>query len=313
MRYWSSQIQDIDSLTQMQRLSDPVSFISMIKASHRRQQSDLEKARLLYSKILRLYPNHVQSWGDYTLCGVQQGIQDPSFARKLILGGLKIDSSSAELWFLLGRLSVTPHEKEYAFSRALQLDSSHVRSWVELARLYKKHDQVQVAKEALNQARSHDSGSALVWEVMGKVEEEDFDQSMNYLLHAIDLQSSNTCYLTCALRFIKKWPHGLNQDIKNVLQRCLYLYPLNPTIWNGYGLMMEHEGNLQKAFFSFELSLALLDKMKDNTGSIIRVKMNVGRLCLRTNQPRRVKEVLDDVHHPRAHFLLATAAYEVSR
>lgn len=297
----------------MQHINDPMNFISMIETSHRRQKCDLEQSKLLYGKLLRLYPNYVQSWGDYALCGVHQGLQDPSFARKLILGGLKIDSSAPELWFLLGRLSLTPHEKEYAFSRALQLESSHVRSWVELARLYKKHDQLQVAKEALNQARSHDSGNALVWEVMGEVEDEDFDQSMNYLLHAIDLQSSSTCHLTCGLKFIKNWPLGLNQEIKNVLQRCLYSYPLNPTIWNGYGLTMEQEGNLQKALFSFEMSLSLLDKLKEKTDCNAEVKMNLGRLCLKTNQLQRVKDLLKDMHHPRGHFLLAASAYEVSR
>eukprot|EP00210_Caulerpa_lentillifera_P003646 g3481.t1 len=311
VKQWSSQLDSVDSLIKMQSASDVQTLVSVIKNSLKMRHQDLREARALYARMLKLYPFSATAWGDYARSQIHEGSMESKSLHKLVLGGLAIDSSSSELWCLLGTVQISPHEKEYAFSRALQLESSHVKSWVELARLYKTHGHHEVAREALIQARSHDACNALVWEAMSEIEDENLNQSMDCLLHAIDLQGPVSCYLSLALKFISNWPTRMDQDIKNALQRCIYLFPLNPIIWNGHGLVMEEDGKFQKALFSFEMSLTLLLEEESNQTCIAQVKINVGRVALKANQFHKAREVLQSVPHSSAHLLLAVADYEM--
>lgn len=83
------------------------------------------------------------------------------------VGGVQIESTSASLWQALGSCASSAGKKEFALSRALQLDPKNIAAWVSLGRLYAGQGEAMLAGRCFINARSHEPTAATIWEGMG--------------------------------------------------------------------------------------------------------------------------------------------------
>ena len=73
----------------------------------------------------------------------------------------------APMWAALGSTAASLGVREYALSRALQLDPKLVTAWTALGRLYTEAGETALAGRCFASARSHEPTAAVVWEGMG--------------------------------------------------------------------------------------------------------------------------------------------------
>lgn len=78
-----------------------------------------------------------------------------------------MEPANPTLWQSLGSCASDAATKEYALSRALQLDSKLVPAWCALGRLYTQKGETTLAGRCYMNARSHEPTAAAIWEGMG--------------------------------------------------------------------------------------------------------------------------------------------------
>ena len=91
----------------------------------------------------------------------------PADAAFLHAGGIRTAPTDAHLWQALGNCALKLSTKEYALTRALQLDPKLVPAWCALARLYIDRGETTLAGRCLVNARSHEPTAGAIWEGMG--------------------------------------------------------------------------------------------------------------------------------------------------
>ena len=87
----------------------------------------------------------------------------------MLAGGICVEPTNPSLWQGLGSCASNAAAKEYAFSRALQLDPKLVPAWCALARLYAEKGETTLAGRCYMNARSHEPTAAIIWEGMGSL------------------------------------------------------------------------------------------------------------------------------------------------
>lgn len=159
----------LDALLEMNKASKPEDLIRALESKERLES--LKNAVSWYSRLVRLCPSRGEAWGD--LAAAKQRLfqltkpEDLSvkhLMERLVRRGLRFQPDSVHLWLALGSQAAELEVQEYAFCRALELDSNCTEAWIKLAKLYHKHDHPELAKEALTQARIRDPSSPSVWE-----------------------------------------------------------------------------------------------------------------------------------------------------
>ena len=84
-----------------------------------------------------------------------------------LVGGIRLDPSSAALWAGLGTCATQAHHQEYAFTCSLQLDPKSAHTWAALGRLYMESGARSLADTCFTQARSQEPADSATWAAMG--------------------------------------------------------------------------------------------------------------------------------------------------
>ena len=82
----------------------------------------------------------------------------------LLRSAIRLEPQSVGLWESLGYAAQDLHVKEYALTRALQLNPKQVTAWVGLGNLYLTAGALGLAEKCFDHARSHDPENVAVWE-----------------------------------------------------------------------------------------------------------------------------------------------------
>lgn len=84
-------------------------------------------------------------------------------------GSVCLQPTCAVFWALLGDSLSEMAQREYALSRALQLDPKLVTAWTLLGRMYVETGDTSLADACFMHARSHEPTAPAVWEGMGSL------------------------------------------------------------------------------------------------------------------------------------------------
>jgi superkiller protein 3 len=236
----------------------------------------VRSARRAYAKALHLDPGHASAWQDAAFALYHQrqlsrcqgaAAENASevdalaaAAERLLRGGLRLAPDLPALWTALGQAAAAPAVREYALTRALQLDPRSAPAWVSLARLYIDANEGALAERCLQQARSQDPAVASVWEAMaalaalrpsGDREQADYNE------HAVGLGAAAEALLGFAESALRA-SGGIQAAVYAAARKAAELAPLDPAAQNVWGLACEAKGDAAGAVAAYRTALRLL-------------------------------------------------------
>ena len=295
--------------------SDAINAISEHTNSRLKSIRD---ARCAYSKALHLYPNSGSAWYDVActyyhdkelrkVCSTMSNseIDSEKLASKterFLVGALNIHPESAKIWASLGVGARSFSTKEYALSRALQLDPRRVVAWVSLARLYIECKEKELAKQCLDHARSQNPKNPAIWESMA-LSDLIFDgsESFEFFKHAFSLG--------CGPDGLSGFTYGALSSFAEregtifaAARRLVNLHPVDPISWNILGLISEAREDYEGAIAAYCLALQLLSEQEErNLASniceqkrkVFGIKQNLTRAYIGSGNFYKAIEVLD--------------------
>jgi tetratricopeptide (TPR) repeat protein len=178
----------------------------------------VKAASRAYAKALFLRPSNAGSWRDVALAlhhqallvdqvlphtndnddyDKQSSLGLSQQAERMLHAAIRASPTSSSTWAALGIVLPlhTPSfaKKEYALSRALQLDPRNTTAWVALSRLYLSTGELGLAQDALRNARTHDPTESSIWDAMSAVAAAsgDYESGLEYAEHSMLLGGGN--------------------------------------------------------------------------------------------------------------------------
>lgn len=144
---------------------------------------------------------------------------------------------------------------EAAFRKALEIDPNHVKSWVNLGRVFLGAGQPDSALDCLEQARALDSTSAEVYRLLGRARSESGQVS-----HAIEAyRTAVTLDPQDAWAFnnlgVLDIEQGLPEDAVGALARAANLKPDVATFHNNLGMALEQAGYFEGAQDQYRMAV----------------------------------------------------------
>ncbi|XP_078313322.1 superkiller complex protein 3-like [Crassostrea virginica] len=267
----------------------------------------LELGARCYGRALKLLPDCAQLWHDLGFSLYQQSlrpeVQDAggvaAKSAEALKKGLSLDPANHQIWNTLGLVYCNsglkkPSLGQHCFIKSIQAESANAVAWTNLATLYLKNGNIQLAHEAYKVAQSLDPnyvscwiGQALIAETVGD------EDAMDLFRHTTELSphvegSLGYAHWVCSLlqdktkRNTEVYNYAIHQmaalpAASDALTRYLDLVKMNPGAYNMFGLLMEQQGLYATAKEAFQRAIKLID-----TGDILVniVKLNLARtLC----------------------------------
>lgn len=197
--------------------SDDNVAVSGLLESWKKRIYAVKAASRAYAKALFLRPSNAGSWRDVALALHHQALlidQLPPHkdidnkqsslalshqAERMLHAALRASPTSSPTWAALGIVlplhtsSSIVAKKEYALSRAIQLDPCNTTAWVALSRLYLSTGELGLAQDALRNARTHDPTESSIWDAMSAVAavSGDYQSSLEYAEQSMLLGGNN--------------------------------------------------------------------------------------------------------------------------
>ena len=144
---------------------------------------------------------------------------------------------------------------ETAFRKALEIDPKHVKSWVNLSRVYLDVGQPDSALDCLDQARALDSTSAEVYRLLGRARAEagQTDDAIEAYRTAVTLDDQDAwSFNNIGLLDLDQ---GLTGDAVGALARAVDLRPDVATFHNNLGMALEQTGYFAGAQDQYRLAV----------------------------------------------------------
>lgn len=144
---------------------------------------------------------------------------------------------------------------EAAFRKALEIDPNHLKSWVNLSRVYLDVGQADSALDCLDQARALDSTSAEVYRLLGRARAEagQFEDALDAYRTAVTLDDQDAwSFNNIGVLDIKQ---GLASDAIGALARAADLEPGVATFHNNLGMALEQSGYFEGAQDQYRLAV----------------------------------------------------------
>ncbi|XP_056022044.1 SKI3 subunit of superkiller complex protein-like [Ostrea edulis] len=267
----------------------------------------LELGARCYGRALKLLPDCAYLWHDLGFNLYQQSLHSEAqdsvdVANKSVdtlRKGLSLDPVNHQIWNLLGLVYCCsglnkPSLGQHCFIKSIKSESANVVAWTNLATLYMKNGNIELAHEAYKVAQSLDPsyvscwiGQAMIAETVGD------DDAMDLFRHTTELSphvegSLGYAHWVCTL-LQDKTKHGTEMysyaihqmsavpAASDALVRYLDLIKTNPGAYNMYGLLKEQQGLYRTARDAFQRAVELLEP---SDILLNQVKINLARtLC----------------------------------
>jgi len=169
-------------------------------------------------------------------------------------------------------------EAERGFARAIELDSGHVKSRINLARVYLDMDLPEKASDHVNVAMKLDSTSAEGFRLQGRVRDElgIFPEAELSYREALRIDEEDGWAMNnLGLNFIRQ---GKLERAIGALARVTQLKPDVPPFQNNLGMALELSGYVRAAAVAYQGAVAL-------DGSYQKAIDNLARVAGLTDQP----------------------------
>ncbi|XP_061172794.1 superkiller complex protein 3-like [Saccostrea echinata] len=249
----------------------------------------LELGARCYGRALKLLPDCAALWHDLGFNLYQQalhsnGQESLDMAEKSVEAlrkGLSLDPVNHLIWNALGLVYChsglkKPSLGQHCFIKSIQAESANVVAWTNLATLYLKNGNIELAHEAYKVAQSLDPnyvscwiGQAMIAETVGD------DDAMDLFRHTTELSphvegSLGYAHWVCTLlqdetkHNTEMYSYAIHQMLavpaaSDALVKYLDLVETNPGAYNMYGLLKEQQGLYQTAKEAFQKAVKLLD------------------------------------------------------
>jgi tetratricopeptide (TPR) repeat protein len=144
---------------------------------------------------------------------------------------------------------------EAAFGRALEIDPSHLKSWVNLARVFLDVGQADSALDCLGQAQTLDSTSGEVYRLLGRARSEtgQVEDAVEAYRTAVTLDDQDAwAFNNLGVLDIEQ---GLPGDAVGALARAADLRPDVATFHNNLGMALEQLGYFEAAQDEYGLAV----------------------------------------------------------
>ncbi|XP_033749913.1 LOW QUALITY PROTEIN: tetratricopeptide repeat protein 37-like [Pecten maximus] len=250
----------------------------------------LELGARCYGRALKALSDCASLWHDL---GVnffyqsQQSAQTDVIARlstkavNSLKKALTIDPKNHLHWNALGRVfcskgCYSPDKAQHCFIKSIQAEPNNVVAWSNLATLYFKNGNIELAHDAFKTAQSLEPsyvacwiGQALIAETVGHEDAMDLFRHTNELANHVEGATGYASWVCSMLKDKSKhntelFRYSIKQmaaipAASDALAKYLDLDKTNPTAYNMYGLLLEHQGLYKMAARSLKSALELCD------------------------------------------------------
>jgi len=183
--------------------------------------------------------------------------------------------------FMLGVSSWKSGDRETAereFRKAIELDSSMVKSRLDLSRVLLESDQPGEALDELQGALALDSTSASVYRLLGRAHEglRETDAAIDAYHHALVLDDQDVWSMNnLALIYLEQ---GKIDEAVKPLARVSQLDTTTAQFWNNLGVVLERSGRFTGAAQAFTTALAI-------DSGYTKASVSLARVSSRTDDP----------------------------
>ncbi|XP_060062752.1 tetratricopeptide repeat protein 37-like [Ylistrum balloti] len=272
----------------------------------------LELGARCYGRALKVLPECASLWHDLGLnffYQSQQSTQSDVIATlstksvNALKKALTIDPKNHLHWNALGRVFCsngfyTPDKAQHCFIKSIQTEPNNVVAWSNLATLYFKNSNIELAHDAFKTAQSLEPsyvacwiGQALIAETVGHEDAMDLFRHTNELANHVEGATGYASWVCTMLKDKSKhntelFRYSIKQmaaipAASDALAKYLDVEKTNPTAYNMYGLLLEHQGLYKLAAHSLCSALELCD---DSTSHRQEIRTNYARILCKNQQ-----------------------------
>ncbi|KAF8106883.1 hypothetical protein N665_0130s0052 [Sinapis alba] len=241
-------------------------------------------AKSSYQRALHLAPWQANLYTDIAItCDLLSRLSNESetsspwkLPEKMALGALLLECDNSEFWVALGCMSDNSALKLHALIRALHLDVSLAVAWAFMGQIFRESDEMKLAKQAFDCARSIDPTLALPWAGSADTyaRESTSDEAFESCLRAAQISP------LAEYQVVLAWLALLQGNISSpqifaCIDQAVQRTPDYPETHNLHGLVCEARHNYHTAIASYRLALAAMSVCPDNS-----VKSHAGKIYI---------------------------------
>ncbi|CAH8370910.1 unnamed protein product [Eruca vesicaria subsp. sativa] len=241
-------------------------------------------AKSSYQRALHLAPWQANLYTDIAIaCDLVSSLSDDSetpspwkLPEKMALGALLLECDNSEFWVALGCMSGNSALKLHALIRALHLDVSLAVAWAFMGQIFRESEEMKLAKQAFDCARSIDPTLALPWAGSADTyaRESTSDEAFESCLRAA--QISPLAEYQVGLAWLALLQRNISSpQIFACIDQAVQRTPDYPESHNLHGLVCEARQNYHTAIASYRLALAAMSVCPDNS-----VKSHAGKISI---------------------------------
>ncbi|XP_018445855.1 tetratricopeptide repeat protein SKI3 isoform X2 [Raphanus sativus] len=241
-------------------------------------------AKSSYQRALHLAPWQANLYTDIAISSdLVSSLSDDSetsnswkLPEKMALGALFLECDNSEFWVALGCMSDNSALKLHALIRALHLDVSLAVAWAFMGQIFRESDEMKLAKQAFDCARSIDPTLALPWAGSADTyaRESTSDEAFESCLRAA--QISPLAEYQVGLAWLALLQGNISSpQIFACIEQAVQRTPDYPESHNLHGLVCEARHNYHTAIASYRLALAAMSVCPDNS-----VKSHAGKISI---------------------------------
>ncbi|XP_033131987.1 tetratricopeptide repeat protein SKI3 [Brassica rapa] len=241
-------------------------------------------AKSSYQRALHLSPWQANLYTDIAItCDLVSSLTDVSetssswkLPEKMALGALLLECDNSEFWVALGCMSDNSALKLHALIRALHLDVSLAVAWAFMGQIFRESDEMKLAKQAFDCARSIDPTLALPWAGSADTyaRESTSDEAFESCLRAA--QISPLAEYQVGLAWLALLQGSISSpQIFACIDQAVQRTPDYPESHNLHGLVCEARHNYHTAIASYRLALAAMSVCPDSS-----VKSHAGKISI---------------------------------
>ncbi|CAN6938742.1 unnamed protein product [Brassica oleracea var. botrytis] len=276
-------------------------------------------AKSSYQRALHLAPWQANLYTDIAIaCDLVSSLTDVSetssswkLPEKMALGALLLECDNSEFWVALGCMSDNSALKLHALIRALHLDVSLAVAWAFMGQIFRESDEMKLAKQAFDCARSIDPTLALPWAGSADTyaRESTSDEAFESCLRAA--QISPLAEYQVGLAWLALLQGSISSpQIFACIDQAVQRTPDYPESHNLHGLVCEARHNYHTAIASYRLALAAMSVCPDSSVKSQAVKISIN-LVRSLSKAGRFKESAKECANLKSKCLLDAGALQI--
>lgn len=238
------------------------SFRNSVHSWKERRLLSAISASRSYQQALHLTPWHANIYTDIAISQdlifhLEERTPDPDawqLPEKMSLGGLILEGDNSDFWVALGCLSSHYGLKQHAFIRGLQLDVSLAVAWAFLGQIYRTEDEMLLARQAFDHARSIDPSLAFPWAGMSSdtfARGSTPDEAYESCLRAVQILPIPEFQIGLG-KLASVSGHLLSPQVFGASRQAVQRAPHYPESHNLYGLVCEARSDYQSAIAAYK-------------------------------------------------------------